>query len=132
MKRMKTSFGIGGSEFQISRGYTVAAFLSLALFVGCKKDTATGPAPETNSVAAEVSHAPVYSMPKAPAVVVTPAGQPDFSEMNREVRRWILRNQRPPKSFEEFATSANAQFPPPPAGKKYALDKTMHVILVKK
>lgn len=131
---MKIIFGIGGVESHSTRWFTVAACFSLALLAGCKKDAGTDPvtAPETNSIAAEVSHAPVYTTPKTPAVVVTPAGAPDFSEMNREVRRWILRNQRPPKSFEEFAASANAQFPPPPAGKKYALDKTMHVILVKK
>jgi len=58
------------------------------------------------------------------------AGQPDFPEMNRDVRRWLLRNRRAPKDFAEYAASATIQIPPPPAGKKYALDKHLHVILV--
>ena len=55
---------------------------------------------------------------------------PDLGQITRDLRRWILRNQRPPKNFEDFASSANVQIPPPPPGKKYAIDKQMHVILV--
>jgi hypothetical protein len=54
----------------------------------------------------------------------------DLEQLSRELRKWIVRNRRPPKSFEEFAASANVQIPQPPPGKKYAVSKTMHVVLV--
>ena len=41
-----------------------------------------------------------------------------------------MRNQRHPKSFEEFAAGADIPIPPAPSGKKYAIDKSMSVILV--
>jgi hypothetical protein len=56
----------------------------------------------------------------------------DPVELNRELRKWILRNRRPPKNFEDFSSTAGVQIAPPPDGKKYAIDKTMHVILVKR
>ncbi len=55
---------------------------------------------------------------------------PDLQDVNRQLRRWILKNQRPPENFEDFAATAGMQIPPPPAGKKYAIDKHMHVVLV--
>ena len=78
------------------------------------------PPTATNSTVATTSG-------QTPAVV--PA-QPDLEEITRDLRKWIVRNQRPPKSFEDFAATANTQIPPAPAGKKFAIDKQMHVILV--
>lgn len=104
-----------------------------SLLTGCKKNEAVVdiPVPGTNATT-EVSHAPLYSAPATPpSPAMNSAGTPDFAEMNREVRRWVLSNRRKPKNFEEIAASAGARFPPPPPGKKYALDNGMHVILVK-
>lgn len=69
----------------------------------------------------------VAESPSAPAPSVS-----DPSQLNRALRRWILRNQRPPTNFQDFAATAGIQIAPPPEGKKYAIDKTMHVILVKR
>jgi hypothetical protein len=55
---------------------------------------------------------------------------PDLNQLHRAVLRWILSNRRPPKDFEDFAATTDYQIPPPPLGKKYALDKHMHVILL--
>jgi hypothetical protein len=52
--------------------------------------------------------------------------------MDRELRKWIVRNRRPPKNFEDFAATAGVSIPPAPDGKKYVIDKTMHVILAKR
>ena len=55
---------------------------------------------------------------------------PNLAELNRQLRRWIVSNRRPPKSFEDFAANTTYQIPPPPPGKKYAIDRKMHVLLV--
>jgi hypothetical protein len=52
--------------------------------------------------------------------------------MTRELRRWIVRHQKKPASYEEFAASANLEAPAPPPGKKYALSRDMKVVLVKR
>ena len=55
-----------------------------------------------------------------------------LAQLTREVRKWIVRHQRPPQDFEEFAASAPSPIPPAPAGKKFALGKQMRVIVVKR
>jgi len=119
------------SEFSALVFRNVSVVILAALLLGCSKEEEVAPAAviETNT-SVEPSRAPVYQAGPAPAPVATPAGEPDFAAMNRELRRWILRNRKPPKDFEEFAASAGTQFPPPPPGKRYAIDKTMHVVLV--
>jgi len=75
------------------------------------------------------------SAPLAPSPAATnvseaaPAG-PDLAELNRQLRRWIVSNRRPPKSFEDFAANTTYQIPPPPPGKKYVIDPKMHLLLV--
>ena len=54
----------------------------------------------------------------------------DLNSLTREVRRWIVRNKRVPQSFEEVFSGSQVQVPPPPAGKKYELNKQMKVVLV--
>ena len=100
---------------------------------GCgKKSEASIPA-AANSVQAPAasegasSDSVVAESPGAPAPSVS-----DPSQLNRALRRWILSNQRPPTNFQDFAATAGIQIAPPPEGKKYAIDKTMHVILVKR
>ena len=44
--------------------------------------------------------------------------------------RWLIANKRRPKDFEDFAATAGVPIPPPPAGKKYAIGKDMHIVLV--
>lgn len=90
--------------------------LLLGASAGCgKRPAPPPPAPATNAVAAATMPAPETA---------------DLTQMTRDLRRWIVRNQRPPKNYDEFAATAGSQYPPPPAGKKFAIDKSMHVILV--
>jgi hypothetical protein len=84
---------------------------------GCKKSQNEVP-PSTNSTQA-VASASQTAVPAAP----------DLDELTRQVRRWILKNQRPPKNFEDFASTTSYQVPPPPPGKKYVLNRQMHVVL---
>ena len=81
----------------------------------------------------------------APAASSTPSASPDqtptatdpnagidLAQMTRDLRRWILAKQRPPKNFEDYAATATATIPTPPPGKKFAISKEMAVVLVKK
>lgn len=53
-----------------------------------------------------------------------------LTQLTREVRKWIVRHQRPPKNFEEFAASATVPIPPRRRAKNFALGKPMRVIVV--
>jgi hypothetical protein len=100
-----------------ARVWVLACGLALASS-GCGKKSEPGgaapPAPATQAVSAAAA----------------PAAQPDLDAITRQLRRWIVRNQRPPRDFEDFAATANFPIPPPPEGKKYAINSQMHVVLV--
>ena len=108
----------------------------MVLVFGCHKastDSSAPPPVGSNTDVPAPGSGPPVPNPTVTGPLMTAtnaAGQPDFPEMNRDVRRWLLRNRRAPKDFAEYAASATIQIPPPPAGKKYALDKHLHVILV--
>jgi hypothetical protein len=83
---------------------------------GCSKEAS---APTTGGMATQGT----------PIVVDTNAGV-DLAELSREVKRWMVANQKVPSSFEDFAAKSKVAIPPAPAGKKYALSKEMRVVLV--
>jgi hypothetical protein len=99
---------------------------------GCSKKTEANAPAATNQVQAEQPQ----GAPEAQVTQAQPGTPPpvvsDPVELNRELRKWVVRNRRPPKNFEDFAATAGIQIPPPPDGKKYAIDKTMHIVLVKR
>ena|ERR1035438_6086822 len=121
---------------QTIAGLGLAALVAVTLLAaGCHKPKppAVQAAEEQNTNQAAPDQAPVYQQPTSasPAVVsAQPPAAPDLKELNRGVLRWILGNRRRPQNFEEFAATAGVTIPPPPAGKKYALGKDMHVQLV--
>ena len=91
----------------------------------------------TNQVSdqAEADHRPVYApttaAPPAPAEAATQTNsEPNLRELQRTLIRWTMVNRRAPKNFDDFAATAGIPIPPPPPGKKYFIDKTMHVLLV--
>lgn len=110
----------------------------LLLVFGCHKasnapDNSTAQSAGSNTDASVPGMSPPVVSPEVtgPLMTATNAtGDPDYAVMNRDVRRWLLRNRRAPKSFAEYAASATILIPTPPPGKKYALDKHLHVILV--
>ena len=97
---------------------------------GKKKEPSVAPAQAPETVQSE-GQPPATTAGNQPAAEVAPT-EPDLEQLTRELRKWIVRNQRPPKSFEDFSATANIQIPTPPPGKKYAIDKQMHVVLVKR
>jgi hypothetical protein len=122
-----------------------------ALFAtGCHKAVPEAPAPPPPPTAAAPDtnqQAPAYTPPPrssappqatgmaAPAdpeapPLVKPNGDPDLHQLDQAMLRWIVGNRRSPSSFQEFAASAGVAIPPPPPGKKYAIEPSMHIILV--
>ena len=66
------------------------------------------------------------------AVVIDP-GNPDavLAQLSRQLRIYVVRTRTVPRSFGEFAEKSQLQAPPPPAGKKYAI-QGQAVVLVKR
>src|SRR5260221_5752984 len=124
--------------FLLGRKFVAAVTLTLAVFIfftGCgkSKPPVVQAAVSQDTNAAEADHAPVYQPPTAvaPAPVTAQApAAPDLRELDRSLMRWMMGNRRPPKNFADFAATAGVGIPPPPAGKKYIIDKTMHIQLV--
>ena len=109
--------------------------LAILCSTGCGKKKSEAPPVDAQPAAAE---APSPTQPPrsstehlAVAPLATPTGEPDMAELNRTLLRWVLGHRKKPASFDEFAASANVPIPPPPAGKKYAIDGSMHIVLVK-
>ncbi len=63
------------------------------------------------------------------AQVETADTNPDLAELNREVKRWIMKHRDMPTNFAQFEATAGVPIKPPPPGKKYVLDEKMHVQL---
>jgi hypothetical protein len=113
----------------------VAIVVAALFFTGCHKPKppAVQTAVDQNTNQAAANLTPVFQQPSPvnPATVAAqPAAGPDVRELDRGLIRWIVSNHRRPGSFEEFAATANITIPPPPTGKKYAFDHTMHIQLV--
>lgn len=97
----------------------LALTIALAVTSGCGKHTSpAAPQPQpTNGTSPG-------------AAAAQPESQPDLAELDRTLMRWLMGHRRAPKNFEEFAATAGANIPPPPAGKKYSIRKDMHIVLV--
>jgi hypothetical protein len=120
-------------------------FLAVVLILpnlGChKSDTASdtylpsSPATNAPSAGPPVASAP----PAAPAPLEPPPGTAvetpqlksgDVDQLTFELRKFVIANRRRPRDFQDFAASSGLQIPPPPAGKKYAINgSTMRVYL---
>ena len=106
----------------------LTAMLAAVFFaVGCKKSEiatveTSHPMADTNQAPAMIQQAPPPA--SAPVVVaVNPAGGADLKQLNHAYVGWVLQNRRRPNSFEEFVVQSGVKVPPPPAGKKYVIDK---------
>ena len=107
--------------------------LAAQTLLGCRKpaEAVSSPPPEAHAPMAQADLA-IGDSNSLPRLEVSPTAELDvvLAQLTREVRKWIVRHQRPPKDFEEFAASAAIQIPSAPAGKKFALSKPMRVIVV--
>lgn len=65
------------------------------------------------------------------AVVIDPADMSAaLQQLSQELRNYVVRTRTVPRSFDEFVAKSHLQVPPPPAGKKYAI-QGQAVVLVK-
>jgi hypothetical protein len=117
----------------------VMLLLAVAGMTGCKPKPAATPAPPppvaeaTNvdeTTVAQADSAPAAPVSAPAAVIPAVNGQPDLGALSHSVLRWAVAHQRRPASFEEFAADPGVQIPPPPPGKKYKMERSMHVVLV--
>jgi len=111
------------------------AFFGIAtLAAGCNRQSedatpdAVSRPPDQGSLGAPVAPAEVQRQTLEVPRDATPDAVLD--ELNRELRRWLIRNQRRPASFEEFVSTSQMQVPAAPPGKKYTLSKETRIVLV--
>jgi hypothetical protein len=119
----------GSSLPQVLRASAI--ILSLFLLTGCGKKEASNPAPAVTEQNTAPGPAPA---PAQPTVVPAPDdGNMDalLAQLTRELHRTMI-GRRINRNFEEFVALRNLQVPPPPAGKKYAINERWKVILVDK
>ncbi|HWX21390.1 MAG TPA: hypothetical protein VN578_15930 [Candidatus Binatia bacterium] len=118
----------------------LSAVITALLTLGCKKPA---PSPAADAPVQDPSASSTVAPPSprgpglptnAPSAVVVPdTGNIDatLNELSLQLRRYVVTTRSVPRSFEEFAAKSSLQAPPPPAGKKYAIQGQL-VVLVKR
>lgn len=118
----------------------------LLLLAGCSKKeapapVAASPTPETNVVAPASAPATAATSPgnmgtgplptpATPKTIVTTNGTDAvLAQLTRALHRTMI-GRKLSGSFDEFVAISGVDVPPPPPGKKYAIDKHWHVVLV--
>src|ERR1700677_1006277 len=134
---MKMVFDFARCAGRQQKGWIVCLALALAATAGCGKSSpsADSTTPLVTSDAAsnqqDLAAAPLALQNPGPVVAANPDdSQKMLQGLNQALLGWMIRNHRHPKTFEEFAGSADMQIPDPPAGEKYALNSRGFIILV--
>jgi outer membrane PBP1 activator LpoA protein len=52
-----------------------------------------------------------------------------LAQLSLELRKYVVRSRSVPKNYEEFIAKSQVQAPPPPAGKKYAIQNKAVVLV---
>ena|SRR5690348_10572038 len=108
------------------RSLGLCLLLAAGIIAGCKKSEPPVPTADAQGVGEAVPSPRGTDFPTsaAPAVTIAPSANTEttLQELSLELRRYVVRTHKIPKTFEEFAANSNVQFPPPPAGKKYAIE----------
>ena len=132
-------FGAGSGAGGGRGAGVLAVVLGLMLGLGvcgCHKATTPPPAAAGDNslpvaAADSSSGAPLPPPgPQAAPLTVNDHSPQDIHNMERALVGWVIRNHQRPKSFEAFVAASGIQVPPPPAGKKYVIAKSMHIVLV--
>ena len=107
------------------RHFGLCLLLACAL-AGCKKSEPAAPAADPQGVGEAVPSPRGTDFPTSAPPAVTIAANEDtqavLQQLSLELRRYVVRTRKIPRTFDEFAANSNVQFPPPPAGKKYAIE----------
>jgi hypothetical protein len=116
--------------------------LAAGMAMGCKKQGA-GPdaSAGTNALAADQpgSEAAAPPSPRGPGPmpvasapgVIQDQADPNavLAQLSLELRKYVVRTRSVPKNYEEFIAKSQVQAPPPPAGKKYAIQNKAVVLV---
>ncbi len=116
-----------------------ALLLAVALAVGCSThEPAAGLKAPTNTAAADGSAArpahgpgPMRTAPMATVIPDTGNIDATLGQLTSRLRDYVVHTRSVPKDFEEFIAKSGVQAPPPPAGKKYAIQNGA-VVLAKR
>jgi hypothetical protein len=140
MKTFSSFARIAGCQSMQTKVFCLALVFGVAMFAtGCGKKSAgpaasaTPPPPQTNQAAVPpVSPSSTENSQPVPAAqaVNTDTTALTLRDLNRALLKLRMQGHQRPKTFEEFAATTNIQIPPPPAGKKYTLNKKGYIILV--
>ena len=116
--------------------------LAAGLALGCKKQgAALDASADTNTPVADQpgSEAVAPPSPRGPGpmpVATTPAviqdqGDPSavLAQLSLELRKYVVHTRSVPKNYEEFIAKSQVQAPPPPEGKKYAIQNKAVVLV---
>ena len=116
--------------------------LAAAMAMGCKKPgDGLEASAVTNASAADQpgseAAAPPSSRGPGPMPVASAPGviqdQADSTavlpQLTQELRNYVVRTRSVPKNYEEFIAKSQVQAPPPPAGKKYAIQNKAVVLV---
>ena len=63
--------------------------------------------------------------------VIQDQGDPNavLAQLSLELRKYVVHTRSVPKNYEEFIAKSQVQAPPPPAGKKYAIQNKAVVLV---
>jgi len=112
------------------------------LLAGCGKKSSAGgdaAAVAASNAPSDPSQPPAHPNAQAPTPapaepIVVPTDNnyaPVLAQLTQALRKYYFERRQVPKSFEEFAATGVVQVPPPPSGKKFAIDnRKLEVILV--
>lgn len=100
---------------------------SILAATGCSKhesasQTPSKNLPNTNQTSA-FQPSPTEFKSTPVVIAANPAGGADLKQLNHAYVGWIMQHHQAPKTFEEFISLSGMKVPPPPAGKKYVIDK---------
>ncbi len=113
----------------------VALVFACAIVAGCGRNDAgsAGAQGATNAAGPTSPRGPISAPDQQGPAVITDSGDTGavLERLTEELRRYVVATRSVPKDFEEFATKSKVQYPPAPAGKKYAI-KSQSIVLVKK
>jgi hypothetical protein len=121
MKPLSGTVGFAGRRATPARVICLALILGAAMFTtGCGKK---GAEPAAGATATQPAG-------QGDATTNTTNAAPDLRKLNHAMMQYVARNHHKPANIEEFAAKSGIEIPPPPPGKKYAMNSRGFIVLV--
>lgn len=107
------------------------ALLAL-LLTGCKRHENAVAPPPSNGDQAQDGHPtgpPIHPVTEPTVIDDTGDVNATLGDLSTALRSYVSRTRSAPKDFQDFVTLAQVQAPPPPAGKRYAIQRGQVVLV---